>query len=71
MAKGEKLEALLAGPQVAEGIYTAKSVYERLTRAGLEAPILQGVYRVLYEGQSPREAVDDLLGRPQREESTC
>lgn len=71
LAKGEKLEALMVGPQVAEGIYTAKSVYERLTRAGLEAPILQGVYRVLYEGQSPREAVHDLLGRPQREESTC
>ena len=70
LARGEKLEALLAGPQVAEGIFTAKSVYERLTRAGLEAPILQGVYRVLYEGQSPREAVDELLGRPQRGEST-
>ena len=71
IAKGEKLEALMRGPQVAEGIFTAKSVYERLTRAGLEAPILEGVYRVLYEGRSPRAAVHDLLGRPQREESTC
>ncbi len=71
LAKGEKLEALMQGPQVAEGIFTAKSVYERLTRAGLEAPILQGVYRVLYEGRSPRAAVSDLLGRPQKEESTC
>jgi glycerol-3-phosphate dehydrogenase (NAD(P)+) len=71
LAQGEKLQELLAGPQVAEGVFTAKSVYERLVRAGLESPILQGVYRVLYEGQSPREAVNDLLGRPQREESTC
>ena len=50
LAKGEPLAALMLGPQVAEGIFTAKSVYERLARAGLDAPILQGVYRVLYEG---------------------
>jgi glycerol-3-phosphate dehydrogenase (NAD(P)+) len=66
IARGESLADVTAGPQVAEGVFTAKSVFERVTRAGLDAPIMTGVYRVLYEGRSPKEAVNDLLDRPQK-----
>lgn len=68
LARGETREQVTAGPQVAEGVFTAKSVFERVTRAGLDTPICAEVYRVLYEGRSPRAAVADLLDRPQKGE---
>ncbi|MCU0702798.1 MAG: NAD(P)-dependent glycerol-3-phosphate dehydrogenase [Fimbriiglobus sp.] len=68
IARGEKLDEVLRGPMVAEGVLTARSVYERVTRAGLYAPILTAVYRVLYEGRPPLEVASELLDRPQKGE---
>jgi glycerol-3-phosphate dehydrogenase (NAD(P)+) len=53
---------------VAEGVYTARSVHERARQMGLDMPITAEVYRVLYEGKDPRTAVDDLMLRLPREE---
>ncbi len=64
------LAEVLARPQVAEGVYTAKSVYHRVTAMGVELPIVAGVYEVLYEGKSPRDAVRELLARATCGEST-
>ncbi len=69
LARGEPLDAVLSGPQVAEGVYTARSVYERAQRVGLDVPIMSGVYQVLYEGRPPAEVVQDLLSRRQRGEN--
>lgn len=69
LARGESLEAIVSGPQVAEGVYTARSVNERARRMGLDVPIMTGVYQVLYEGRSPRDVVQDLLSRRQRGEN--
>jgi glycerol-3-phosphate dehydrogenase (NAD(P)+) len=66
LAKGERIAEATSGPQISEGVFTAKSVYERVTRAGLYAPILTGVYQVLYEGRRPNEVVAELLDRPQK-----
>jgi glycerol-3-phosphate dehydrogenase (NAD(P)+) len=68
LGKGELLSAVLAGPQVAEGVFTSKSAFERVTRMGLEAPIITSVYQVLHEGKAPLAAVQDLMTRRQREE---
>lgn len=68
IARGEQLADVLRGPMVAEGVFTARSVHERVTRAGLYAPIFTGVYRVLYDGRPPLEAVSELLDRPQKGE---
>ena len=68
LGKGEKIADVLAGPQVAEGVYTSRSVFERITRMGLEAPIMTGVYQVLHEGKAPLAAVQDLMTRQQKEE---
>jgi len=69
LGQGEKLADILASsPQVAEGIYTARSVYFRAKAMGIELPIMTEVYRVLYENKSPLEAVADLmLRRPKKE----
>jgi glycerol-3-phosphate dehydrogenase (NAD(P)+) len=55
--------------QVAEGVYTARSVHEQALRMGVEMPITAEVYRVLYGGKDPRTAVSDLMLRsPKGEE---
>ena len=68
LGKGEPLADVLAGPQVAEGVLTSRSVFERTTRMGLDMPIMTGVYRVLHEGQPPLAAVQDLMTRRQKQE---
>lgn len=68
LGKGEPLAEVLAGPQVAEGVYTSKSVFERITNMGIEAPIMTSVYQVLHEGKPPLAAVQDLMTRRPKEE---
>jgi glycerol-3-phosphate dehydrogenase (NAD(P)+) len=68
LGKGEPLADVLAGPQVAEGVFTSKSVFERTTRSGIDAPIMTGVYQMLHEGKSPLAVVQDLMTRTQKHE---
>ncbi|MCZ2340533.1 MAG: NAD(P)-dependent glycerol-3-phosphate dehydrogenase [Bacteroidales bacterium] len=70
IARGEPLETITAGPQVAEGVYTARSIHRRATRTGVDVPIMSAVYQVLYKGKPPLEAVTELLARRQRGEET-
>ena len=49
--------------QVVEGVLAAKAVHEVAERHGVEMPICQQVYRILYEGVPPREAVGALMRR--------
>lgn len=69
LGRGEKLAEILSStPQVSEGVYTAKSIYDRSTAMGIELPIMSEVYRVLYENKPPLAAVQDLmLRRPKQE----
>ncbi|HEY2783988.1 MAG TPA: NAD(P)H-dependent glycerol-3-phosphate dehydrogenase [Fimbriiglobus sp.] len=69
LAKGEPLSAVTAGPQVAEGVYTSQSVFDRTARMGVDTPIMAGVYDVLYRGRPPLEAVQALLARTQKREN--
>ena len=68
IGKGETLGDVLAGPQVAEGVSTSRSVYERVTRMGIEAPIMTGVYQMLHEGKPPLALVQELMTRRQKDE---
>lgn len=69
LACGERLSDIQAGtPMIAEGVFTARSVYEKSQRTGLPMPISTEVYRVLYEGKNPRAAVSDLMQRELRSE---
>ncbi len=49
--------------QVVEGVLAAKAVHAVAGRLHVEMPICQQIYRVLYEGAPPREAVAALMGR--------
>ncbi len=51
--------------QTVEGLPAAKAIYLKAQKLGLDLPIIETVYRVLYEGKSPQDAVTDLESRPQ------
>jgi glycerol-3-phosphate dehydrogenase (NAD(P)+) len=69
LGKGESLKQITSStPKVAEGVYTARSVQERCAVVGIDMPICAAVYRILYEGQEPRQAVRDLLAREPKSE---
>jgi glycerol-3-phosphate dehydrogenase (NAD(P)+) len=53
---------------VAEGVRTTRSVYGLGREYGIELPITEQVYEVLYKGKDPREAVQELMGRRLRDE---
>ena len=54
---------------VVEGYYAAKSAYELGKARGIDMPITEAAYQVLYEGADVREAVQSLLTRHRRAES--
>ena len=54
--------------QAVEGVKTAKAAWELAQKYQVEMPIIEHTYRVLYEGESPKAAVDALLGRESRAE---
>jgi glycerol-3-phosphate dehydrogenase (NAD(P)+) len=64
LGKGRTLAEVLATlGHVAEGVKTAKSAYDLSVKLDVDMPITAEVYRVLYEGKPPRQAVIDLMGR--------
>lgn len=54
--------------QVIEGIGTAKTIYYLAQDNHVEMPISEQVYKVLYEGRSPKDAVHTLLNRSPKPE---
>ena len=65
LAQGAAVEAARrAIGQVVEGYYAAKAVYRVAGRLRVEMPIVEQIYRVIYEGVAPRDAVAALMRRP-------
>jgi glycerol-3-phosphate dehydrogenase (NAD(P)+) len=71
LAKDRKVEEIAGSMDgVAEGISTTKVAWELARGLGLEMPITEKIYRVLYEGLSPREASAELMGAQVNHELT-
>ena len=69
LGEGQKLKDILAEMRmVAEGVKTAKSVYNLSRKLGVEMPIAHETYRILYEDFSPKEAVYRLMTRDLKQE---
>ena len=69
LASGKTPEqALAAIGQVVEGYPAAKALHGVAARAGVEMPLCEGVYRVLYENVPARDAVRALMTRPIKSE---
>ena len=61
-------EALEEIGAVVEGYYAAANARTLAQRAGVEMPIAQAAYEVLYQGRDVRGVVDDLMSRAKRSE---
>lgn len=64
LGQGRKLAEILGElGQEAEGVSTARELHQLAKSRGVDMPITEQVYRVLYEELSPREAVEILFQR--------
>lgn len=64
LAAGKKTEDIAREiGQVVEGVYAANAVRGVARNLGVEMPISEQVYRILYEGLAPEEAVAALMSR--------
>ncbi|MDH3362684.1 MAG: NAD(P)-dependent glycerol-3-phosphate dehydrogenase [Gammaproteobacteria bacterium] len=72
LAKGMTVEqAREEIQQVVEGVMAAEAVKEVADKLGIEMPICDQIYRILYKNASPREAVEALMRRqlkPEKEQ---
>lgn len=69
LGAGEKLSDILAEMKmVAEGIKTTAATYFLAKKLGVEMPIVEQVYRILYEQQPPQQAVRALMTRALKDE---
>jgi glycerol-3-phosphate dehydrogenase (NAD(P)+) len=64
IGQGMSLEEIQSGmDMVAEGVRTALSAHELGKREGVDLPITDQVYEILYRGKEPRDAVRELMTR--------
>ncbi len=69
LGQGKKLAEILAEMKmVAEGVKTTRSVYNLAQQRGIEMPICDQIYRILYEDQPPEKAVAELMQRELKHE---
>jgi glycerol-3-phosphate dehydrogenase (NAD(P)+) len=69
IGRGATLAQALEGKQtVAEGVVTAKSAGQLAAKYDVEMPIVEMVNRILFEGQTARRAVNEMMTRELRPE---
>ncbi|WP_349410800.1 NAD(P)H-dependent glycerol-3-phosphate dehydrogenase [Pseudalkalibacillus sp. SCS-8] len=69
LGKGNSLEEVLENMgMVVEGVRTTKAAYQLAKKEGVEMPITNELYEVLFHSKSPKEAVDSLMMRSRTNE---
>jgi glycerol-3-phosphate dehydrogenase (NAD(P)+) len=69
IGRGRSLEEVTHSmSMVAEGVRTTESVHQLARRYGVEMPITEAVYAILFEGKAPRTAVHELMTRSAKQE---
>jgi len=69
LGAGRKLADILHNMQmVAEGVRTARSAFHLAQKFAIEMPIVEQVYRIIYEGDCPRQAIQRLMTRELKNE---
>jgi glycerol-3-phosphate dehydrogenase (NAD(P)+) len=53
---------------VAEGVKTAKAAYDMAKKLGVDCPILEQTYAMLYENKPARDALRDVMTRELKSE---
>ncbi|MFC1868037.1 NAD(P)H-dependent glycerol-3-phosphate dehydrogenase [Thermodesulfobacteriota bacterium] len=69
IGQGMGIEEITKGMNmVAEGVKTSISAFQLAKKTGVEMPIINEVYEILYKGKDPREAVKELMTRELKKE---
>ncbi|MCP4132351.1 MAG: NAD(P)-dependent glycerol-3-phosphate dehydrogenase [bacterium] len=69
LGQGQKIKDILSEMRmVAEGVKTARSVFNLAKKMDVEMPVCEQVYRVLYEERDPLKTVRELMTRELRQE---
>ena len=69
LGQGKDLDAAIKEiGQAVEGAKTTQSIGLLAERAGVEMPICEHVYTILYDGMPPKQAVKELLARQLKSE---
>jgi glycerol-3-phosphate dehydrogenase (NAD(P)+) len=64
LGRGEPLQQIIGGMRmVAEGFRNTKAVKRLADRQQVEMPIVEAMYRVLYEELHPKQVIGELFGR--------
>jgi glycerol-3-phosphate dehydrogenase (NAD(P)+) len=70
LGRGERLADIVASmSEVAEGVRNTVSVRDLARSVGVEVPITEQIYLLLYESKDPRQVVIDLMTRNLRREA--
>ena len=69
MAPKPLQEALGSLGHVAEGVYSARTVWQRAQHLGVDMPITECVVALLDGRTTPQQAVADLMGREAKAEA--
>ena len=70
LATGKSVKQVAADiGQVVEGVYAAEAVHVLARKLGVEMPICEQIYRILYEDQAAKTAVEALMGRSLKHEN--
>jgi glycerol-3-phosphate dehydrogenase (NAD(P)+) len=69
LGKGRALPEILAGMRmVAEGVGTTAALLALAGEVKVEMPITEQVAAILHQGKAPRDAIRDIMERPQKRE---
>lgn len=70
LGRGEQLEEIVASmKEVAEGVHNTRTVRELAQSVGVEMPITEQMYQLIYEKKPPRQVVTELMARSLRRET--
>lgn len=69
LGRGSMIDDIISDMNmVAEGVLNTKSAYQLTKKLGVRAPIIHGMYQILYKRMPISDAVEDILSTEPREE---
>jgi glycerol-3-phosphate dehydrogenase (NAD(P)+) len=69
LGQGKPLSDVLASMKmIAEGVWTTESAKELATKHGIEMPIVEETYKILFEDKDHRQATEELMQRQTKDE---
>lgn len=64
LGQGKKIHDILGSMKmIAEGVYTAKAAWALAQKHGVDMPITEQVYRIVFENKDPKAAMEELMAR--------